>query len=242
MPWAITNEDWLDLFQAHLSGRVLAAAERSALEKACVGVRTYSRRKCVSEDLTGKDEPLHLVIRGWAARVCMLKDGAQQITAIFLPGELCDLPRLNGGSSGRVVALTPLSLAVLDREAVVRAAEEHPKLALAFLHLASTEQAVLQEWLVCLGSREKCEHVAHLFCELHERLSRLGMVTDHEFDLPLTQEQLAETTGMTPVHANRVLQRLRKDGVISLEERHLRIIEPLRLKDIGEFDGAYLAT
>ena len=113
---------------------------------------------------------------------------------------------------------------------------------MALLYLASREQAVLREWLVCLGSREKREHVAHLLCELHERLSRLGLVTDHEFDLPLTQEQLAETTGMTPVHTNRVLQRLRKDGVISLEERHLRILEPLRLKEIGEFDGSYLRT
>lgn len=242
MPLAATNEDWLDLFQAQLGGYVLGAPERRALENACVGVQTYSRRACVSDEPTIKDEPLHLVIRGWAARVCMLKDGAQQITDIFLPGELCDLPRLNGGSSGRVIALTPLSLAVLDRQAVVRAAEKRPKLALAFLHVASSEQAVLREWLVCLGTREKREHVAHLLCELHQRLSRLGMVTDHGFDLPLTQEQLAETTGMTPVHANRILQRLRKDGVISLEERHLRIIEPLRLKDIGEFDGSYLGA
>ena len=117
MPLAATNVDWLDLFQAHLDGRVLAAAERRALVNACAGVRTYSRRMCVSDDPTSKDGPLHLVIRGWAARVCILKDGAQQITDLFLPGELCDLPRLNGESSGRVVALTPLTVAMLDREA-----------------------------------------------------------------------------------------------------------------------------
>ncbi|WP_431357945.1 Crp/Fnr family transcriptional regulator [Sphingomonas alba] len=81
-----------------------------------------------------------------------------------------------------------------------------------------------------------------MICELHQRLQQAGVVGDGEFDLPLTQEQLADTLEMTPVHTNRVIQRMRKEGLISLGQRRLRIEHPQELEDIGEFDGSYLLT
>ena len=113
---------------------------------------------------------------------------------------------------------------------------------LALLALALNEQAILRVWLTCLGCREKLEHVAHLFCELHQRLRRIGLVGDHTFDLPLTQELLAQATGMSAVHVNRVIQRLRKEGLIALHDHHLVILEPKRLRELAEFDTTYLAA
>ena len=236
---AAANNQWLDLLQARL-GNELGAAERSAIAKAYVGTRTYRR----GESIGGEKGhgPLHLVTWGWAARVSTLEDGSAQITDFVLPGELCDLSRLDDGSSQTAFAITKSTVVLLNKTALLRAIETHPKLGLAFLRLALSEQAILREWLVCLGRREKREHLAHLLCELQERLRRAGMVADHEFDLPLTQEQLADAMGMTAVHTNRVLQSLRNEGIISLGRQHLRIHHPDLLEDIGEFDGSYLAA
>ena len=123
-----------------------------------------------------------------------------------------------------------------------RALARYPNLADSLMQLAFDEQAILRAWLVCLGQREKREHAAHLLCELHERLRRAGLVSDHEFNMPLTQEELADAMGITPVHTNRVLQRLRKEGLISLDRQHLRMLQPERLKEIGEFEDAYLTA
>ncbi len=235
------NNHWMDLFLVRVGGNTLGAAERDAFAKAYKGTRGYGRGERVVDD-ADRLHPLHLVVRGWAARVQTLDDGSHMITDFVLPGELCDLSRLTDGVSPTAVALTPLRAALLDRSAVLRAIEAQPKLGLALLRLALSEQAILREWLVCLGRREKHEHLAHLLCELHQRLRRAGLVADDEFELPLTQDQLADATGMTPVHTNRVLQRLRREGLISLGRQHLTIHEPILLKDIGEFDGSYLSA
>lgn len=231
--------EWLDPFLARLGVGAGGEAEREAVLAASLGQRTYRRGETI---VVGGDElqPLHLVMDGWAARVQALEDGSHQITDFVLPGELCDLSRITDGLSEHAVALTVVRVVLLDRRKMLDAIETQPKLGLALLRLALSEQAILREWLVCLGRREKREHLAHLLCELHQRLSRAGLVADHEFELPLTQVELADAMGISPEHTNRVLQRLRKEGVISLGQRHLTIHRPRELADIGEFDGAYL--
>jgi CRP-like cAMP-binding protein len=232
------TEEWLDLFEARLGPKALGSQEREAVAQAYGGARSYERGENIVDD-SGDHLPLHLVTRGWAARVRTLEDGSHQITDFVLPGELCDLSRLDGLPQ-TAVAISPSRAVLLDRSTLLRAIELHPRLALALFRLALSEQAILREWLVCLGRREKREHLAHLLCELHQRLRRVGLVSDDVFDLPLTQEQLADAMGMTAVHTNRVLQQLRKEGVISLGKHVLRIHQPRRLKEIGEFDGSYL--
>lgn len=229
----------LQPFLAHLASLGVGQAAQDALTAAYVGTRTYPRRATIVEEADGTD-PLHLLVKGWAARCHYLEDGSRQITDFVLPGDLCDLSRLGDGSMDTVISLTAVKAALLDRKTVRAAMERYPALAEALMQLAFNEQAILRAWLVCLGQREKREHAAHLLCELQERLHHAGLVTDHEFDMPLTQEELAEAMGVTAVHMNRVLQRLRNDGLISLDRQHLRMLKPEQLKEIGEFDPAYL--
>lgn len=235
------DKDWMDLFQKRLGLYALGPEEKAAVAKTYVGTRSYGRRQRVVSHGNNR-EPLHLITRGWAARLCELDDGSQQITDFVLPGEFCDLSRLDDGLLQSAVAITPARAVLLDRSSLLKAIETHPKLGLALLRLALSEQAILREWLVCLGRRPKHEHLAHLLCELHERLRRAGLAAGDVFDLPLTQEQLADAMGITAVHTNRVLQRLRKEGVISLGGRVLKIHEPPQLKEIGEFNSAYLSA
>ena len=234
-------ENWVDLFKARLDCDAFGQGECDDILLCCVGTRSYGRHETVVDGPDVRD-PLHLVVSGWVARINLLEDGTHQITDFVLPGELCDLSRLTHGLAEHAVALTPVRVVLLDRTKILNVIERHAKFGLALLRLALSEQAILREWLVCLGSREKREHLAHLLCELHQRLRRARLVADHEFDLPLTQDELAAAMGISTPHTNRVLQRLRKDGIISFGRGHLKIHEPGQLRDIAEFDGAYLAT
>jgi CRP-like cAMP-binding protein len=234
------DDDWMEPFIAKLDVDGFGDAEREALAAAFVGTRNYRRRQTIVDE-SDRGQPLHLVVRGWAARCQSLHDATRQITDIILPGELCDLSRLGRGSKDTVIALTSVRAALLDRQGIHSAMASSPKLAEAVMQLAFNEQAILREWMVCLGRRQKRVHAAHLLCELHERLRRTPRATEDEFDLPLTQDQFADAIGTTAVHANRVLQGLRRDGMISLDRQHLRMLQPNRLKEVGEFDDAYLA-
>lgn len=100
---------------------------------------------------------------------------------------------------------------------------------------------MLREWLVNLGQRDAYARLAHLFCEMWLRMSQIGLVSGHDaFSLPLTQEQLGDSLGLTSVHVNRTLQQMRADGLISLTGRQLRICDIERLKAVADFDPNYL--
>ena len=240
MPPEHADKDWLDLFFERMDHGVHGPAEREAMAHAALGAHCHDRRAVIAAPQGSAH--IHLVASGWAARVCTLADASRQITGFALPGELCDLSRLDDWCPEAVEAVTQCEVILLDRDRMLGAIRDHPRLGVALLGLALREQAVLREWLLCLGRRTKREHLAHLLCELHHRLRQSGLVDDDAFALPLTQEQLGEATGMTVVHANRILQQLRREGIISLAQQHLRIHQLQRLMDIAQFDGSYLRS
>ncbi len=102
------------------------------------------------------------------------------------------------------------------------------------------DAAIHREWMLSAGRRTALGRVAHLFCELLLRLQISGLVEDDSYDFPLTQVQLADCLGLTSVHVNRTLQQLRKDGLIELRDRKLRILDRAGLKRVAEFDPCYL--
>jgi CRP-like cAMP-binding protein len=98
----------------------------------------------------------------------------------------------------------------------------------------------MREWVVNVGRRHARQRIAHILCEFAVRLESRGLTTDHGFELPMTQEQLADATGLTAVHTNRTLRSLRKDGLIDLSARALSVLDWDRLREVGDFDGLYL--
>jgi CRP-like cAMP-binding protein len=217
----------------------LDPVDQDALAQTVIGVRNYRRGQTMLEN-NGQPPHLHLLVRGWAIRYQMLEDGSRQITDFILPGDVGDLSSLGALARNGLRALTPARAIVFDRAALRRAMDQHGRLATAFLELVLNSESILRTWVSCLGLREKREHVAHLLCELHRRLWRRGMVGDHEFDLPLTQVDFADALGMSPIHTNRVLQRMRKEGLITFRGQHVHILHPGKLRDIAEFDASYL--
>jgi CRP-like cAMP-binding protein len=99
---------------------------------------------------------------------------------------------------------------------------------------------VFREWVVNVGRRDSRARIAHLLCELAWRLRTIGRSDGDTYEFPLTQEQLADATGLTSVHTNRTLQSLRKDGLIQLTARSLTILDWEGLREVGEFDELYL--
>jgi CRP-like cAMP-binding protein len=102
------------------------------------------------------------------------------------------------------------------------------------------DEATLREWLVNIGGRPGEQRLAHLLCELLMRLQIVGLANRDSYELPITQSDLAETMGLTLVHVNRVLQRLRARGLITLRHKRLVINDAQALKEFGEFDPNYL--
>ena len=102
------------------------------------------------------------------------------------------------------------------------------------------DSAILREWIDDHCSRDARERLAHLICEMLIRYRVVGETTDDSIPFPLTQEELAQATGMTPVHTNRMLQQLRTEGLIELRNKVLTVLEPKRLMEVAQYEPNYL--
>ena len=117
---------------------------------------------------------------------------------------------------------------------------ERPAIARALWWSALVDEATLREWLVNIGRRPAEQRIGHLLCELLMRLETVGLTNGNHYELPITQADVAETMGLTLVHVNRVLQRLRASGLITLANRQLVINDVQALKEFSEFNPNYL--
>jgi CRP-like cAMP-binding protein len=214
--------------------------DREALIAAFADVRAIrADRDIISEG--EHPEHIHLVIEGWAARYKLLPDGSRQITAFLLPGDFCDLHiTILPAMDHSILALTRSKVAFVPAAVMEALPLERPKLARALWWATLVDEAVLRAWIVNLGRREAHERVAHLICELHVRLRRVGLADEGRFEMPVTQEELADALGLTAIHTNRVLQRLRAEGLITLKERRLAILDIEGLRKLAGFDPNYL--
>ena len=218
----------------------LPDADKEALDHLC----RHKREICARQHIIRQgDQPdyVQLIISGWAARYKLLPDGQRQITAFLIPGDFCDLHiTILKKMDHSILALTPTTVASIPAEEMEELPLQRPMLARALWWSTLVDEAVLREWLVSAGRRSAYEALAHLLCELHARLSRVGLVADERFELPITQEELADAIGITAVHVNRMLQRLRRQGLVQWLERKLTILDSAALCKAGGFDPSYL--
>jgi CRP-like cAMP-binding protein len=197
-----------------------------------------ARRNVIREG--ERPEHIHLMIEGWAARYKLLADGTRQITAFLIPGDFCDLHvTILGEMDHSITTLTRSKVAFIPRSKM-DALAERPGLAKAFWWATLVDEAVLRSWIVNIGRRDAYQATGHLMCELYLRLKTVGLTDDHHFELPLTQEEIADALGLTPVHVNRVLQRMRTDGLISFKGGLLTILDYRRLESASGFNPNYL--
>ena len=183
---------------------------------------------------------VRLILAGFACRYKRLAGGRRQIMAYLVPGDFCDLHVFILKAMDHTIAtLSPCRVVDIPRPRILEMTER-PALGRALWWAALVDEATLREWLVNIGARPAEQRVAHLLCELLLRLRTVGLANGDSYELPITQAELADTVGLTNVHVNRVLQRLRGDGLITLRGKHLVILDVERLNAFSGFTPNYL--
>lgn len=182
-----------------------------------------------------------LILSGFAVRHKVTVEGSRQILSVHIPGDFVDLEAaLLNVADHNVQALTRCEMAFVPREAMRALIVSHPRVAMAMWVDTLIDSSVFREWVVNVGRRDARTRIAHLLCEIARRLEVGGMAEDYGYELPMTQEQLADCTGLTPVHVNRVLQSLSREGLIIRDKRYIGIPDWEALRRVGGFSEIYL--
>jgi CRP-like cAMP-binding protein len=218
----------------------LSAEDKAAVQKIARVSRVIPARRDVIRE-GERPKHVHLMVDGWACSYKALPDGRRQIVAFFVPGDLCDLNVYVLNEMDHTLgAITRLSVADISRDDMDALTATHPRITQALWWDCLVQQSIQREWTLNVGQRTAYERIAHLLVELFLRLRSVKMTQGDSCDLPLTQTDIADATGLTAVHVNRTLQELRHDGLIELDKRRLRIPNLGRLMDAAMFNPNYL--
>ncbi|MEG3089802.1 Crp/Fnr family transcriptional regulator, partial [Sphingomonas sp. PB4P5] len=182
-----------------------------------------------------------LLLDGWLCRYKDVRSGERQITELHLPGDFVDLHSFTlKHLDHAVMSLTPARIATVPHDNLRRLTEHNPHLARVYWFATNLDAAIHREWEVSLGRRSARAKLATLFCELLLRLQVVGMADETSYDLPLTQTDLGDCTGLTSVHVNRTLKDLRGAGLVTFRDNRVTIHDLPGLRRAGEFDPTYL--
>jgi CRP-like cAMP-binding protein len=182
-----------------------------------------------------------LILSGFAFRHKIAGNGGRQIFSIHMKGDLADLQNsLLGTADHNLQALTHVEVALIPVEAIREIAFERPAVGQAMWLETLVEASIFREWTLNVGRRDARTRAAHMLCEFALRLELAGLSERDNYELPMTQEQLADAVGLTSVHVNRVLKQLGEEGLISRERRSIVIEDWTRMREAGDFNERYL--
>jgi CRP-like cAMP-binding protein len=182
-----------------------------------------------------------LVIEGFACASKTTDAGKRQILSIYIPGDIPDLQSLHLHVMDHdVTTLSRTTIGFIPHEALRALTRERPMVAEALWRETLIDAAVFREWIVNVGRRSAVMRLAHFLAEVGRRLQALGLAPGDRFELPMTQLDIADALGLTPVHINRVVQELRREGLLELRKQSVFLPDVPRLKELGDFDDLYL--
>lgn len=186
---------------------------------------------------------LHVVKSGWVYSYRSLRDGSRQVLELHLPGDLIGLPGIAFSTSlTGVVALTGGVVCPFPKERLTEIFGRSARLTSILFLIAMHEESLLLERLTSMGRRNAYQRLAHLIVELAYRRRHREPLLASRIEWPVTQDLLADLLGLSAVHVNRTLRRLRADGLIELANRHLDLVDREGLIDAADFDRAYLTS
>lgn len=218
----------------------LSDGEKRVLADAFVRIDPYRAREDIVIEGVLQTES-RLLIEGVVHRYKALSDGRRQIMALHVAGDFVDLHSFTLKKlDHNVGAITPIRLAVVPHAALRAITETEPHLARLLWLSTMIDAAIHREWVVSAGRRSAIAHIANLFCEMFARSQVVGLADANRYPLPITQEDMADVCGLTPVHVNRTLQELRATGAVEWQRGTVVINDWPELQRIAEFDPAYL--
>jgi CRP-like cAMP-binding protein len=189
------------------------------------------------------DRPQHtcLLLSGFAYRHKVAGNGGRQIMSIHMRGDIVDLQNsLLGLADHNVQMLSAGELALIPIEAVREIAFRRPAVGMAMWYETLVEGSIFREWILNIGRRNAYVRISHLLCEFAMRLEVAELGRQTEYELPITQEQLADAVALTSVHVNRTLMKLEAEDYISRTKRHIVINDWHKLAILADFQPRYL--
>jgi CRP-like cAMP-binding protein len=220
---------------------MVSAEEEQALRGAMAGTATYRRGKAIVR-AKEEQETSKVLIDGFVYRYKDLKDGARQTLQIAVPGDFIDLHSLLLKQIDHDMAgFTDCTIALLPHDRLRALIDDHPHLGRVLWLTTVVDAAIHREWMVSLGRRSAFSRLAHIFCELQVRLTAAGSAEHGTYELPLTQNDLAEMLGLTAVHVNRMLRQLRERRMLTFRKAVVEITDWDALVRAAEFDPFYLS-
>ena len=182
-----------------------------------------------------------VLVDGFACRHKSTRSGNRQIVSFHIPGDILDVQHLQLPKADHDVAMiTRGKVAWIARRDLRSLLEDRPALNDALWRDALIDASIFREWVLNVGRRDARTRISHMLCEFVARMMAAGLTTGDRIRLPMTQDEIADATGLTPVHVNRTIQALRQEGVFGGNGRDLEITDWQRLQNVADFDPAYL--
>ncbi|WP_333473786.1 Crp/Fnr family transcriptional regulator [Sphingomonas radiodurans] len=218
----------------------MAEDEIAALEAAFERVETFPARTIMSR----RGDRLYkstLLIDGFMCRYMDARDGYRQLLSYQIPGDFVDLHSYPTRYIDHDVAtISEATVAFVQHERLDEIMAERPHLARLLWFSTMTDAALHREWIFRIGRLDAIGRLAHFLCETYCRMSAVERAEDGAYELPMTQQDLGEAVGLTSVHVNRVIRRLREDGLATVAKGRVQIADFKRLARLGEFEADYL--
>lgn len=220
---------------------MVSAEEEQALREAMSGEAEFRRYDTIVKAKT-ELENSNLLLEGFVYRYKDLKDGSRQTLQLAVPGDFIDLHSfLLKQLDHDIAAFTDCRLGSFPHERLKAVIAEHQHLGRLLWLSTIVDAAIHREWMLSLGRRDARSRLAHFFCELQVRLTAAGLAEHGTYELPITQSDLAEILGLTPVHINRMLKELRDENMVTFKGKTVEIGDWDALVATAEFDPFYLS-
>jgi CRP-like cAMP-binding protein len=215
-------------------------ADIAAIRGLPISVRHWEAGRAIVSD-GGRPTDCCLVIEGFCIRAKTTVSGQRQILSIHIPGDIPDLQSLHLHRMDHdLIAVAPSTLGFISHASLRALTRANPNIAEVLWRDTLIDAAIFREWLVNVGQRPAASRLAHTVVELRRRLAITGSATGDTFDMPLTQEQIGEALGITPVHANRIIRQLRDDNIVDISRGRVTVLDETNLAELAQFDDRYL--
>jgi CRP-like cAMP-binding protein len=210
-----------------LTGREAEAIEGLAVE------RLHLRRHEVIRFQGDPVRDVYLLSEGWAGCSVDVAAGTRQMVKVHLPGDMLGTPSLTLSSAAEtLVALTRVTVEVVPVHAFSALFMENPRIAAAMYLSAQKERVFLMDRLTSVARTSAAQRLAAFLLNVYDRLSLVGL-KEPSFDLPLSQDELADVLGITAVHANRILFQLEEAGLIARTGKCIALLDVEGLRSFG---------
>lgn len=217
----------------------LDSREKEAMQALAISENSYPADAIII-DQGASIRSIHMVRTGWGCVYRDLSSGERQIIDFPMRCDFVGLRTAGGYSYNTIKTLTPMSIYEIPLASLEQTIKQTPRLGLLFIEMLSRQRAMLVEHLTNVGCRSAFVRTAHFLLELSERVKSCGMGEPDSFYCPLTQYQLADALGLTPIHLNRMMRELREEGLVVFKSYRVEILDRQRLVQIAEYDGAFM--